>query len=98
MAILSNAEKQRQPDQLGGWQKQMARRRYQKGTLRIRGKVNQIWELLWREDYIKENGAIGRRLVSKVIGPVRQFTRRQAQKLADEFLRGRTLKNHLLPA
>src|SRR5260221_4379506 len=87
MAILSNAEKQRQPDQLGGWQKQMARRRYQKGTLRIRGKVNQIWELLWREDYIKENGAIGRRLVSKVIGPVRQFTRRQAQELGDEFLR-----------
>src|SRR5262249_4595913 len=37
--------------------------------------------------YIKENGKIGRRLASKVIGPVRTFTRRQAQKLADEFLR-----------
>jgi integrase len=87
MDILSNAEKQRQPDQLGDWLKKMARRRYQKGTLRIRGKVNQVWELLWREDYIKHNGTIGRRLVSKVIGPVRMFTRRQAQKLADEFLR-----------
>jgi integrase len=87
MAILSNAEKQRQPDQLGDWLKKMARRRYQKGTLRIRGKVNQVWELLWREDYINGNGTIGRRLVSKVIGPVRMFTRRQAQKLADEFLR-----------
>lgn len=65
----------------------MARRRYQKGSLRIRGKINQVWELLWREDYIKENGTIGRRLASKVIGPVRQFTRRQAWKLAEEFLR-----------
>jgi integrase len=85
--ILPIAEKQRQPDQLGGWQKKMARRRYQKGSLRTRGKINQVWELLWREDYIKENGTIGRRLVSKVIGPVRQFTRRQAWKLAEEFLR-----------
>jgi integrase len=88
MNILPVAEKQRQPDpQLGGWQKKMARRRYQKGSLRIRGKVNQVWELLWREDYIKNDGTIGRRQVSKVIGPVRQFTRRQAYKLADEFLR-----------
>jgi integrase len=85
--ILPNAEKQRQPFQLGGWQKKMARRRYQKGSLRIRGKINHVWELLWREDYIKENGTIGRRLASKIIGPVRQFTRRQAHKLADEFLR-----------
>ena len=88
MNILPIAEKQRQPDpQLGGWQKKMARRRYQKGTLRIRGKINQNWELLWREDYIKNNGTIGRRLASKIIGPVRQLTRRQAYKLADEFLR-----------
>jgi integrase len=65
----------------------MARRRYQKGSLRIRGKGNQVWELLWREDYIKRDGTLGRRLVSKVIGPVRDFTRRQAQKIADEFLR-----------
>jgi integrase len=65
----------------------MARRRYQKGTLRIRGKISQNWELLWREDYIKNDGTIGRRLASKIIGPVREFTRRQAHKLADEFLR-----------
>jgi integrase len=86
--ILPIAEKQRQPvHQLGGWQKKMARRRYQKGSLRIRGKRSQVWELLWREDYIKTDGSLGRRLVSKVIGPVRDFTRRQAHKIADEFLR-----------
>lgn len=87
MAILPDAEKQRQPVQLGGWQKKMARRRYQKGTLRLRGKRNEVWELLWREDYIKTDGTLGRRLISKVIGPVGDLTRRQARKIADELLR-----------
>src|SRR6185437_13534267 len=87
MDILANAEKLGGPDQQGGWQKQMARRRYQGGTLRKRGQRNPHWELQWREDYIKSDGRIGRRLISEKIGAVRELTRRQARKLADEKLR-----------
>src|SRR5690348_5835515 len=87
MDILLNAEKLGGPDQQGGWQKQMARRRYQGGTLRKRGQRDRYWELQWREDYIKSDGKIGRRLVSEKIGAVRDLTRRQAKKLADEKLR-----------
>jgi integrase len=65
----------------------MARRRYQNGHIRKRGKRNPVWELLWREDFIQEDGTIGRRLMSKVLGPVRELTRRQARKLAEEHLR-----------
>src|SRR5439155_24382726 len=86
MDILLNAEKLGGP-QLGGWQKKMARRRYQGGTLRKRGKRNPYWELQWREDYIKPDGKIGRRLIPWKIGAVSDLTRRQARKLADEKLR-----------
>jgi integrase len=65
----------------------MARRRYQAGTLRKRGQRNPYWELQWREDYIKPDGTIGRRLVTFKIGAVADLTRRQARKLADEKLR-----------
>jgi len=85
MDILSNAEKLGGPQQ-GGWQK-MARRRYQGGTLRKRGKRNPYWELQWREDYIKPDGTIGRRIVSWKIGAIAKLTRREARKLADEKLR-----------
>jgi integrase len=86
MNIILNAEKLGGPDQQGGWQK-MARRRYQGGTLRKRGKRDPYWELQWREDYIKPDGTIGRRLVPWKIGAVRDLTRREARKLADEKLR-----------
>jgi Phage integrase, N-terminal SAM-like domain len=65
----------------------MARRRYQSGTLRKRGKRNPYWELQWREDYIKPDGTIGRRLVPWKLGAVSNLTRRAARKLADEKLR-----------
>ena len=65
----------------------MARRRYQGGTLRKRGKRNPYWELQWREDYIKADGTIGRRLVPVKIGLVSDLNKRQARKLADEKLR-----------
>src|SRR5437879_12004533 len=86
MDILLNAEKLGGPNQQGGWQK-MARRRYQGGTLRKRGKRNPYWELQWREDYIKPDGTIGRRLVPWKIGAVSNFTRREARKMAEEKLR-----------
>lgn len=86
-AILQIAEKQGGLYQSGGWQKQMARRRYQKGTLRKRGKRNPIWELQWREDCITPEGKIERRLNTCLLGPIREITSRQARKLADERLR-----------
>lgn len=87
MNILLNAEKQGGPVQIGGWQKDMARRRYQRGSIRKRGKRQPIWELQWYEDYIKPDGAIGRKRESTVLGFVRDMTRRQAFKAADEKLR-----------
>jgi integrase len=87
MPILPTTEKQREPSQTGGWQKDMARRRYQNGCIRKRGKRNPVWELLWWEDFIKQDGSLGRRLASKTLGPVRDLTRRQASKLAEEHLR-----------
>jgi integrase len=87
MAILPNTEKQGGPVQKGDWQKDMARRRYQKGSIRKRGKRNQVWELQWWEDYIKEDGSIARRRQSATLGAVSEMTLREARKLADERLR-----------
>ena len=74
----------------------MARRRYQKGTLRKRGKHNPIWELIWREDFIKPDGSIGRRLKSAILGQVGGMTRRQAMKSAEDRLRP-LIQGKLLP-
>lgn len=65
----------------------MARRRYQKGSLRKRGRRSPVWELQWRQDYINADGSIGRRLETRIIGPVAAMTKRQAQKAAEEILR-----------
>ncbi len=86
MNILPITEKLSGPGQLGGWQ-DMARRRYQKGTIRKRGKRNPIWELQWRVDYIKPDGSIGRKRESVILGPASEMTRRQAFKAAEEHLR-----------
>jgi integrase len=87
MAILPPTEKQGGPAQPGGWHKDMARRRYQKGSIRKRGKRNPVWELQWWEDYIKEDGKIGRRRQSVTLGAVAEITLRQARKLGDEQVR-----------
>lgn len=87
MTILPNAEKQGELSQTGGWQKQMARRRYQTGSIRKRGKRNPVWELQWWEDYLKDDGSIGRRRQSYILGPISEITHRQAKKAAEEKLR-----------
>src|SRR5712692_2408327 len=87
MTILPNTEKQGGPVQTGGWQDEMARRRYQKGSIRKRGKRNPAWELQWWEDYIREDGSIGRRRRSATLGLVSEITFRQARKLAEDRLR-----------
>jgi len=87
MPILPSTEKQGGPDPKGDWQKKMARRRYQKGSIRKRGKRNPAWELQWWEDYIKDDGSIGRRRKSVTLGLVSELTLRQARKLAENRLR-----------
>jgi integrase len=87
MAILPITEKQGELAQLGGWQKEMARRRYQKGNIRKRGKRNPVWELQWWTDCINPDGKIGRKRESVILGPLASMTRRQALKAAEEHLR-----------
>jgi integrase len=87
MAILSITEKQGELAQLGGWQKEMARRRYQKGNIRKRGKTKPVWELQWWGDCINSDGTLGRKRESVILGHVASMTRRQAQKAAEEYLR-----------
>ena len=65
----------------------MARRRYQKGNLRKRGKRNPVWELQWWTDCINLDGTLGRRRESTILGYVSDLTRRQARKRAEEHLR-----------
>jgi integrase len=87
MAILPPTEKQGGPALKGGWQKEMARRRYQKGSIRKRGKRYPVRELQWWEDYIADNGRIKRRRQSVTLGSVSEITLREARKLADEQIR-----------
>lgn len=65
----------------------MARKRYQKGTIRKRGKRNPVWELQWWTDIIRTDGSLGRKRDSIILGQVSGMTKRQACKAADEFLR-----------
>ena len=65
----------------------MARKRYQKGTIRKRGKRNPVWELQWWTDIIRSDGSLGRKRESRILGFVSSMSKRQAMKVADEFLR-----------
>src|SRR5438477_1542206 len=88
MDILPNAEKQGGLCQTGGWlPTKMARRRYQKGNIRKRGKRNPVWELQWWIDCILSDNSIGRGRESRILGLVSEMTLRQARKAAEEILR-----------
>ena len=65
----------------------MARRRYQKGSIRKRGKRQPVWELQWWADYIEADGRLARKRESTILGFACEMTRRQALKLAEEHLR-----------
>ena len=65
----------------------MARRRYQKGSIRKRGKRRPVWELQWWADYIEVDGKLARKRESVILGFACEITRRQALKLAEEQLR-----------
>lgn len=62
----------------------MARRRYQQGSIRLRGNK---WTLRWREDIVESDGAVMRVEKTTVIGTVAEFpTRRLARRQADVLL------------
>src|SRR6476620_12175218 len=86
MNILAIAEKQRQAKESGDWQ-ELARKRYQKGSIRKRGTRNPVWELQWWADEIRPDGSLGRKRESSILGFVSSMNKRQAMKVADEFLR-----------
>jgi integrase len=65
----------------------MARRRYQKGSIRKRGKRNPVWELQWWEDFVRPDGTIGRKRESAMLGYVSEMTVKQARKNAETKLR-----------
>ena len=65
----------------------MARRRYQKGSLRKRGKRRPVWELQWWADFLGQDGTIIRKRESAILGTACEITRRQALRLAEEHLR-----------
>ncbi len=64
----------------------MARRRYQKGSIRKRGKRHPVWELQWWEDFVKADGTIGRRRESAILGYASDITVKQARKEAEKKL------------
>jgi integrase len=64
----------------------LARRRYQTGSIRKRGKRHPVWELQWWADYLTADGKIARKRESKILGYVADLNRKQAQKLAAEQL------------
>lgn len=64
----------------------MARRRFQTGSLRRRGKKHPVWELQWWSDVINSDGTLGRKRDSMILGFASELTRKQAWKLAQEHL------------
>lgn len=55
----------------------MARRRYQRGSLFLRGKKNRVWVGRWREDVIEANGTLRRVYCSRVLGSISDFPTRK---------------------
>jgi hypothetical protein len=64
----------------------VARPRWQQGWLFQRGKRTKKWIGRYREDVIGEDGQRCRRSRSVVLGPVREVSKRQAQRKLSEYL------------
>ena len=64
----------------------MARRRFQRGSLILRGK-KQKWVAKWREDVIEPSGRVRRVQRREVIGTKEEYpTRKLAQRALDQRL------------
>jgi hypothetical protein len=65
----------------------MARRRYQRGHLRLRGKKKKVWVAMWREDTILPNGSTQRIRKAEVLGTLQEYkTRRLAERALEQRL------------
>jgi integrase len=59
----------------------MARRRFQTGSIRLRGKRRKVWVGKWREDFILPDGSIRRIQKGEIIGTLAEYkTRRLAER------------------
>ena len=62
----------------------LARRRYQEGTLELRGNN---WTVRYREDVLQPDGSVVRRMVRKFVGTKKEYpTRKLARRRADEIV------------
>ena len=64
----------------------VARSRWQQDWLFQRGKGKKVWVGHYREDVIAEDGTRRRRARSVLLGPIREVSKRQAQRKLFEFL------------
>lgn len=65
----------------------MARRRYQKGSLFLRGKREKVWVGRWLEDEVHPDGTVHRRHRSEVLGTTAEFpTKRLAHRALEQHL------------
>jgi integrase len=65
----------------------MARRRYQKGQLLLKGKKKKVWVARWREDIVGPDGTIYRQRRSEVLGTLKEYpTRRLAERALEQRL------------
>jgi integrase len=83
-AVMRSGSIAVQGQQVSGPRVNMARRRFQKGSIRRRGNR---WTLRWREDVVLADGTIKREQRTTMLGTVEEFpTRRLAEREAMSFL------------
>lgn len=65
----------------------MARRRFQRGHLSLRGKRTKVWVAQWREDEVELDGKVRRVRRKEVLGTLQDYkTKKLAQRALDERL------------
>jgi integrase len=64
----------------------LMRRRYQKGTLLLRGKREPVWIGRWLDDEVRSDGTIHRRHKSAVLGLASELSKREARRELDKIL------------
>jgi integrase len=65
----------------------MARKRYQRGQLFLKGKAQKVWVARWREDIIRPDGGTHRVRRSEVLGTLKEYpTRRLAERALEQRL------------
>src|SRR3954454_3321104 len=65
----------------------LARKRYQRGSLRLRGKLKRVWVAKWREDVKLPDGTVRRIQKGEVLGTLKEYkTRRLAERALEQRL------------